>query len=561
MKETMAHKSAQPTRRIWLPLILFGACITVFLGRLVHIQVINHEDYSSQASNTLLDNDILDAPRGKIFDRNGQPLVLSIDTWDLYISTKAWTDKESAKKAASIIANETELNDEDLQNLIEKSVLVDQIIIRDLKYETGITLMEKGTQGAVLLPNTARSYPSGKLALEVLGFIGTDNVGLAGIEATYNSLLAGKPGNFIYERDSRGSPIPFGIHIIDQPVPGASIKLTIDRRIQYIAEKELDKAIKKHAGTGGTVLVMNPNNGEILALASKPELSAITQLYEPGSVLKVITTAIGLDLDLITPKTTYFDAGITFVHGEPIRNWESLSYGLSTMTEVLQHSINTGSVFIVERIGAEQFYKYLNKFRLGHATGIDLPNEAIGIIPTQDDAGWSPVDLATQSFGQSISITPIQLISAFAATINGGHLIQPHLLMSPFSNTTESSSFYQAQDNQVISVETSNSIREMLSTVINTNIWHPARPKYYSSGGKSGTANIPKDGGYSDEQIVSFISFAPLDDPQIIVLVKIDQNKDNLTGTEAAGPVVARLIDKTLPLLNIPPTAEYVGAR
>ena len=557
----MAHKSAQTTRRIWLPLILFGACFTVFLGRLVHIQVINHEDYSSQAANTLLDNDILDAPRGKIFDRNGQPLVLSIDTWDLYISTKAWADKESAKKAARTIANETELNEEDIQHLIEKSVLVDQLIIRDLKYETGITLMEKETQGAVLLPNTARSYPSGKLALEILGFIGTDNIGLSGIEATYNSLLAGKPGNFIYERDSRGSPIPFGIHIIDEPVPGASIKLTIDRRIQSIAEKELDKAIKKHAGTGGTILVMNPNNGEILALASKPELSAITQLYEPGSVLKVITTAIGLDLDLITPKTTYFDTGITFVHGESIQNWKSLSYGLSTMTEVLQHSINTGAVFIVERIGAEQFYKYLNEFRLGHTTGIDLPNEAIGIIPTPNDANWSPVDLAIQSFGQAISITPIQLISAFAATINGGHLIQPHLLMTSFTNTTKSSNFNQTQGNQVISVETSDSIREMLSAVINTNIWHPARPKYYSSGGKSGTANIPYEGGYSDEQIVSFISFAPLDDPQIIVFVKIDQNKDNLTGTEAAGPVVARLIDKTLPLLNIPPTAKYVGAR
>ena len=185
---------------------------------------------------------------------------------------------------------------------------------------------------------------------------------MAGIEAVYDSLLAGKPGNFVYERDSRGAPIPFGIHIIDEPAAGSSIKLTIDRRIQSIAEKELARALKENVGSGGTILIMDPFNGEIFALASEPELSAITQLYEPGSVLKVITAAIGLDLEVITPETTYFDTGITYVHGEPIQNWESRSYGLTTMTEVLQHSINTGSVFMVEQIGAENFHKYLERF-------------------------------------------------------------------------------------------------------------------------------------------------------------------------------------------------------
>ena len=560
-KEYMAQRSARKTRRVWLPILLFGACFAVLLGRLVHIQVVNHDNYSVQSENTLIGNDILEAPRGKIFDRNGQPLVLSIDTWDLYISTRAWSVNETAKQAAKAIANETGLDDKKLQLLVHESSLVDQVVARDLSYETGLKLMELAPLGAVLLPNTARSYPNGKLALEILGFIGTDNLGLAGIEAVYDSLLAGEPGNFVYERDSRGAPIPFGIHIIDEPAAGSSIKLTIDRRIQSIAEKELARALKENEGTGGTILIMDPFNGEIFALASEPELSAITQLYEPGSVLKVITAAIGLDLEVITPETTYFDTGITYVHGEPIQNWESRSYGLTTMTEVLQHSINTGSVFMVEQIGAENFHNYLERFSFNTATGIDLPKEAEGIVPTPDDKNWSPVDLATQSFGQSISITPLQLIRAFAATINGGYLVQPHILMSSLSESGEQYEFEKKQGVKVISPETSASIREMLNKVVNTYTWHPARPRHYSSGGKSGTANIPAMGGYSDDQIISFMSFAPLENPRVVILVKIDRNKNKLTGTEAAGPVIARLIDKTLPLLNVPPTARYVGVK
>ena len=190
-----------------------------------------------------------------------------------------------------------------------------------------------------------------------------------------------------------------------------------------------------------------------------------------------------------------------------------------------------------------------------------MPKEAEGIVPTPDDKNWSPVDLATQSFGQSISITPLQLIRAFAATINGGYLVQPHFLMSSFTGSGEQYKFEKKQGLQIISSKTSTSIREMLNKVVNTYNWHPARPRHYSSGGKSGTANIPVKGGDSDDQIISFMSFAPLENPRVVILVKIDRNKNKLTGTEAAGPVIARLIDKTLPLLNVPQTTKYAGVR
>jgi cell division protein FtsI/penicillin-binding protein 2 len=278
--------------------------------------------------------------------------------------------------------------------------------------------------------------------------------------------------------------------------------------------------------------------------------------------MKVVTTAAAIDRGLVSPTTTYVDNGVVDVEGIEIRNWDSQHYGTQTMTGVLQHSINTGAVYMASLLGAKAFHEYLDAFGFGRPTGVDLMGEAGGIVRRPDDRDWSPVDLATQSFGQSISVTPLQMTSAVAAVINGGNLIRPHIVRAVIEPDGDRREVRPRVVGRAISEQTSDTLRRMMNEVVNPEgRVHPGNPRLYTAGGKSGTANIPIYGTYNDQQIASFIGFAPLEDPEIVVLVMLDDNRDGETGTEAAAPIFARLADEALGYLGVTPDgARYLAA-
>lgn len=572
----MAHQRAHGTRRVWLPAGLLGAFALLVFGRLVQLQVLQHDRYAELANQELISDNTIYAARGSILDRNGNVLAASVDTWDVYVSTRAWKDPAKAGVAAKALAKALNTDVAAIQAKVTGRT-GDVIITRDLEYEAGKSLATLNLDGVVLMPNTARVYPEGDLAASVLGFIGQDNTGLAGIEAAENDILQGKPGKAVYERDTVGEPIPLGRYVVDQPQAGRDVVLTIDRYLQQLAEERLAQGMKEHNARGGSITIMDPMTGEILASASQPSFSystldlsdpkqteffknaSVANMYEPGSVMKIVTAAAAIDQGLVTPDTTYVDTGVASIYGIELRNWSGEVWGKQTMTGVLQHSINTGAVFMVEKLGQEKFHRYLDAFGFGKPTGIELQGEATGVIRTPDknwDPPWSPVDLATQAFGQSISVTPIQMISAIAAAINGGNLMRPHLVKATIAADGTRNEIQPEIVDRAISEATSATIRKMMNAVVDpVGGYNPGKPQEYTAGGKSGTANVAIPNGYDDTQIASFVGFAPLDNPRILVLVKLDENQDFLTGTQAAGPIFSKLADDSLHYLNVLPDA------
>ncbi|MBA4180062.1 MAG: hypothetical protein C0506_05680 [Anaerolinea sp.] len=578
----MPKQRAQGSRRVWVPAAFLGLFAMVLVARLVQLQVLDHARYAEAAQQELLGKDVVYARRGSILDRNGNVLATSVNTWDVYVNSRTWKDAGRSQKAANVLGAAIKLDPGVLRASVLASDAVDVLIRRDVDFETGNALIKQDLEGVILLPNTNRVNPEGDVAASVLGFIGLDNTGLAGIEAAYNDMLQGEPGKAIYERDTTGDPIPFGQHTVQPPKPGKDVVLTIDRFIQEMAEQRLATAMKEHRAKGGAIIVMAPATGEILALATSPGLKfsnlnfddpsqlellknvAVSNVYEPGSVMKILTAAAAIDAGAVTPDTSYVDNGIAYIYGIPIKNWDDSVYGPQTMTEVLQNSINTGAIFMMQQLEAIRpggFQKYLDAFGIGRPTGIDFQGEAEGIVRRPTDSDWSPVDLATQAFGQSISVTPIQLMAAVGAAINGGNLVKPHLVRALVDQQGNRTEVKPEIVGRAISGQTSATVRQMLHQVVESpGRFHPGNPREYSAGGKSGTANVPVPNGYDQTQIASFIGFAPLDNPQILVLVKLDNNDDFLTGTVAAGPVFSKLADDILRYMNIRPDgSKYVS--
>lgn len=574
----MATKQVHGTWRVWLPAAFLGLFAIVICLRLVQIQVIDHNAYAAQAEAELAGSTTSFAQRGAILDRNGNVLSSSVDTWDIYVNSHSWRDEEAAERASEAIAAVTGAEPAAMRAHVADSGLIDVIVARDVPFADGRALIDQRLPGLIALPNMERTHPERDLATGLIGVTGLDNAGLSGIEMEMNEALTGTPGRAIFERDTTGEPIPFGQYVATDAVPGKDVVLTLDRYLQELAEDTLEAAIEEHSAKGGSIIMMDPDTGEILALATLPTVhfsdlnlddpeqvallanAAVSDLYEPGSVMKVVTTAAAIDAGVVTPDTSYYDSGTVEIYGIPIQNWDYNVYGQQTMTGVLQHSINTGAVFMAQLLGEDRFTSYLEAFGFGEPTGIDFPGEAAGIHRKPSDSGWSPVDLATQSFGQGISVTPLQMMAAVAAAINGGKLLEPHLVKATIGADGKRQETPIDVRSRPISEQTSRTIRQMLIDVVYPGWFHPAQPELYTAGGKSGTANIPIPGGeYTETQVASFIGFAPANDPKVLILVKLDDNADLMTGTQAAGPIFSDLVDATLSYMSVPPDAAAVS--
>jgi len=559
--------------RLGAVVMVITIAAAALVARLVQLQVIDHSYYAAEARDIHVAKETVTGRRGALLDRNGYPLAASKDTYDVMVEVKAWKDGKAAAEAAAAIAAVTKGDPQKMVSEVEGAEIYEIAVARSLDFDAAAKIRELGLRGVRLLRGSTRVHPEGNLAAQLLGFVGQDNTGLTGLEADLESLVGGARGTVIFERDGLGNQLALGSRSERDPQPGSQAVLTIDRFVQRMAERELDRAIKEHKASGGTIIAVQPKTGEILAMASrptfdltKPDLSdesklalfrnrAITDQYEPGSVFKLITTAAAVDLGLVNPNTWWFDSGVVNVDGWTIRNWDLSANGSQTVMQILAKSLNTGAAWLSQQLGPERFYDYVFKFGFGEPSGSGLGGEVGGRVrtPDNDPENWRTVDMATNSFGQGISVTPLQMVMAVAALANEGKLMKPMLVKEIIGPRDKQVSEPQVT-RQVVSADTARTLLDMMGVVVQGIPRNFLDIQGYETGGKTGTANIASGtGSYKGTYISSFIGVAPLEDPQLVILVKIDEPKDTPWGTVVAAPAFSRMAQAALAYFKIPP--------
>jgi cell division protein FtsI/penicillin-binding protein 2 len=571
---TVRQQLPQPAPWRLLAIALVLALLAAgLIARLAYLQVVQHASYTAQAND---EHDILasvPAPRGALLDANGLPLATSVPTYDIILDKKLWSDAANGPRAAAALAPLLNEQADDLLQIATTAPGGTAVAARGIDYATGQKIIAMGLPGVIAQPSARRDHPEGDLASSLLGFVGRDGKGLAGLEMDLDGLLAGKAGTSSYQRDSLGNPIAVGPSKSVAPIPGSDVVLTIDRNIQKMAEDTLAANIAKTHAKGGTIMVMDPNTGAVLALASQPGYTlssldldnlpqngdfrdhAISDVYEPGSEFKLITMAAALDLGKVNPNTTYMDTGTAIVGGATFHNWDLSSNGPTTMTTVLVKSLNLGSLWVATKVlGPENFYKYVHLFGFGDSTGSGFDENVNGIVRTNADPQWSEADLASNSFGQGISVSVLQLCDAISAIINGGNLMSPYIVQEVRGNGQDKVTQPSVR-RRVISQQTSDTLRQMMADVYAA--YPTAHIPGYSAGVKSGTAYVATSGGknaYAAETTIpSFIGFAPFNNPRVLIYVKLDNLGTNDLGGTVAAPMFADMMKQVLPYLNVAP--------
>lgn len=548
----------------------------VVVARLVQLQILSHDEYAEQARLTHVNQETLLDRRGAILDRNGYPLAASEDSFDVLVEIKSWADPANAEEAAKELAAITGSDWQEMIDTVRGTDVFEVPVAEGLNYSQSLQVRDLNLHGVRMLRSSERVYPEGSLATQLLGITGKDNTGLTGLEADLNAVLVGLQGSYVYERDALGNPLAIGDQSSVPAQPGANVVLTIDRYIQRLAERELDKAVREHQATGGTIIVVQPKTGEILALANRPaanltnpDLSseaalgllrnrAITDSYEPGSTFKLVTTAAALDAGLVSPGTWWEDTGVVCADDWCIHNWDFSVNGSQTVTQLLAKSLNTGAAWLAGLLGPERFYEYVYRFGFGAPMGVDLSGEVGGQVrtPTNDPEGWRSVDLLTNSFGQGISATPLQVAMAVACIANDGLAMKPQIIKEIAGAT--STVFEPEAGQQVITTDSARTLLDMMGVVADGIPEYLLDVQGYTVGGKTGTANIADgNGSYKDGAFISsFVGVAPLEDPQLAVLVKIDEPKDVPWGTVVAAPAFGNIVQDALAYLKVPPGQE-----
>jgi cell division protein FtsI (penicillin-binding protein 3) len=550
-------------QRLPVVIVLLIAASTVLLFRLVSIQVAQNPEVTAYLEN-LRDSGYrrnlqLAAARGGIYDRHGESLAVNTLEYRVGISPSLVADPQrAAVELAGILGSD----ERELYNTLLSDQTWVQLAAR-VSAEVGQRIAALDLGSAVTMePVPRRSYPQGTLAAQIIGFVGADLRGYYGVEGYYQQALAG------LEREREISNIPFELLGADLEADrGRDVVLTIDRDVQYVAEDELLRAIQETGSTKGTILIMNPRNGEILAMASYPTFDpnayfnadasvmrnpVISEQFEPGSVMKVITVAAALDTGAITPDFTYNDQGILNVGGIDIRNWDRQAAGTASVTRLLVESLNVGAATVGLRMGPTSYYTMMDAFNFGRLTGIDLEGEATGTMHTPGDEEWSEAMFATSTFGQGIAVTPLQMLTAVSAIANDGLMMQPHVVKEIIDGDRVIASQPSALS-RPISSTTADMITEMMVAVVRDGLDGAASIPGYNIAGKTGTAQIPTPGGYDQAaSIASFIGFFPADDPQLAILIKLDRPTE-YWGSVVAAPVFRRIAERLVILLEIPP--------
>lgn len=567
MKQRAAPKRITPNltgERAWRLFVIFavlGAFCVVVAGKLVLIQVVQHEYFAALADEEHWRRSVIPAPRGSILAADGAQLSLSVDYETLYADGKHMSDKGKAAKALSAVLDESE---EAIAARMVAGGDSPSLLRRYLTAEEADEVRRLRLYNVYFENEPLRLHPEGSLASQLIGFVGRDHEGLLGLEMAWEDDLAGTPGNLLAEVDTAGAAIALGVRDYSPPVRGADVLTTIDRFAQRTVERELDAAMERHQADAGSIVVLEPSTGAILAMASRPtfavddpglfdpgredlyRLRAVSDIYEPGSIFKVITMAAGLDSGAVTTDDAFYDEGYVVEGGVAVRNWDGQGHGWQSMAQILQRSLNTGSSYVAKQLGPNRFYDYVRAFGFGQPTGVDLPGEGEGIVRDDSSEGWSATDLLTNSFGQGISVTALQMARAVAAVANEGRLMVPQVVREV--RTAESTKRVEpVVERQVISPETARTLADMMVFAVDESVVGLAKVEGYRVAGKSGTAEMLVDGVYSrDDTIASFVGFAPAEAPRYVVLVSIVRPKDNIWGEAVAAPIFSAVMRELL---------------
>ena len=545
------------------------------LLKVFYIQVIDYGKLSNLADSLWNRNLPIESNRGIITDRNGVVLAGNLTTSSLIVIPNQIKNKEEVATKLSEILN---VSYDEMYKHISKKTSMERVHPegRRLSYDIAEKIADLKLDGVYLVRETKRDYVYDKLLSHTLGFVGIDNQGLSGLELEYNQYLTGEYGAIKYISDAKGNTLS-NQTFYEPPQDGINITLTINYDIQKTLERELDNAVLKYNPEHALGIVMDPNTGEILALSSRPNFSPsnyqdytveeinrnlpIWMTYEPGSTFKIITLAASLEEHTIDlEKDHYHDSGSIHVENARIKCWKAGGHGSQNYLQVVQNSCNPGFVIMGQKLGKEKLFDYIHKFGFGKKTGVDLNGEASGILFNLDNVG--PVELATTSFGQGVSVTPIQQITAVSAAINGGYLLKPYIVKTLNEPTTNSviENFEPKVVRKVISNNTSEKVRYALEHVVSLGSGRNAYIENYRVGGKTGTAQKVKDGRYMvGNYITSFIGFMPANNPEVIVYIAID-NAKGITqyGGTVAAPIARNVLLDCIDILDIKKQKEGI---
>ena len=568
---------------------MFGSVIVIILLlilRLGFLQIVRGEELKKGALGQWTRGIPIKSKRGIIYDRNGKKLAVSVSSSTVW-AIPAEIKEEKAEYVAGEIARILEMDEEEVYKKITKKVSNEKIK-QWITKEEAIELRGLNLPGIDIVDDSKRYYPYGNFAPFVLGFTDIDNNGLYGIERVYDKYLTGTPGKWVKTTDAPGRQLPFDGETIYEASDGLSAVLTIDETIQHFAEKAVDESMEITNSKNISVIVMEPYTGDILAMVNKPDFDpntprislneeiqkewdslpmdelqkrwfetwrnfSISDIYEPGSTFKLITAAAAIEENAVQPETGFYCGGTTKVQGRVLKcsSWYN-PHGALSFTEGLNHSCNIVFIDTVRKLGRDQFYKYLKAFGFGEHTGIDLIGEQGGIIPWNVES-IKEINLATMSYGHGVAVTPLQLVNSVSTIVNGGNLMKPRIVKELIDSDGNIVKTYEPEvRRRVISESTSEKMLQMMGSVVTDGTGSSAYIPGFRVGGKTGTAEKVVDGRYAKGKYIgSFTAVAPVDDPQIVILVVVDEPVGQYYGGTVAAPVAKRIIEDTLNYLEV----------
>ncbi len=561
--------------RIRYVFLVVTIVLIIAIIRVFYIQVFAYDKLSTLAESLWSRELPISADRGEIVDRNGVVLATNITTTSLVVIPNQIVDKEdAAKKLSDILGSDYE----DMLAHLSKKTSIERVHPegRQLDYETAEAIDALKLDGVYLVKESKRYYPYDDLLSHVLGYVGIDNQGLSGLELYYDEYLTGEDGSIKYFSDGKGHKLELA-EIYEAPTSGITLQLTIDIELQQAVENELDNAVAKYDADSAIAIAMDPDTGEVLAMASRPNFNSndyqsyssevinrnlpIWMTFEPGSTFKIITLSAAIEEGLVNIfEDRYTDSGAITVDGATLHCWKHGGHGDQSYLEVVENSCNPGFVNLGLKLGKVTLMDYINNFGFGSKTGIDLNGEGSGIL--FDTSKMGNVELATTAFGQGISVTPIQQVRAVSAVVNGGTLYTPYIVKNFLESETDTivKSIEPNAVGSVISSETSEIVRYALESVVAKGSGHNAYIENYRIGGKTGTAQTVENGVYSDSKyILSFIGFMPADDPEIVVYVAV-QNAKNVVqyGGTVAAPIARNIFLSAIDILDIAADTEGI---
>ena len=560
------YKRAQKIR-LAIVCLSYLIALLIILFHLFNIQVLNNRNYIKLADSQHHLTLILNPQRGLIYDRNQKVLALSLKVPSVYAVPRAIVNKE---EVAGLLSSVLGL---DYNNVLAK-LNRDKSFIwikRRVSAQEAENIKALKLFGVDLTKESKRYYPNNELAAHILGFAGIDEKGLEGLELKYNSYLKGQPGKRSLLRDAKQRMLPAFEYEYIPAVNGYNLVLTIDEVMQHIAEDVLDRHLEKNNALAASVVVMNPQNGEIYAFVSRPGYDLnnfakanadkrrnriISDYFEPGSTFKVITASAALEENIVSTDEVFFCENGAYRISRHILH-DHKPHGNLTFVEVIEKSSNIGVLKIAQKMGEKILYEYVKKFGFGQRTGIDLPGETPGFLRPLEN--WSKLSISAIPIGHEIGVSAIQMARALSAVVNGGYLVKPHIVREIIDNNNEIIESFKNEGNlSVISEKTSGTMREILKGVVENGTGRRAKIKGYEVGGKTGTAQkIDSSGRYSHKKYISsFIGFTPVEDPQFVIAVVFDEPRPFYYGGLVSAPVFKEIAEKTLKYMNVPKTKK-----